>query len=122
MKSISRRHKGQSRQPTTNSTRARGVADAHLVEARSVADRQPEDCRREVRLIRKSPSRKNYRHTYQVRVPHGSIPVFMIKAFEAATKDKLCCLPGLRLRLREETACSQTVSMALIPGVQAELA
>ena len=92
------------------------------VEARSVADRQPEDCRREVRLIRKSPSRKNYRLTYQVRVPHGSIPVFMIKAFEAATKDKLCCLPGLRLRLREETACSQTVSMALIPGVQAELA
>jgi len=29
---------------------------------------------------------------------------------------------GLRLRLRAETACSQTVSMALIPGVQAELA
>ena len=28
----------------------------------------------------------------------------------------------LRLRLRAETACSQTVSMALIPGVQAELA
>ena len=49
-----------------------------------------------------SPSRKNYRHTYQVRVPDGSIPVFMIRAFEAATKDKLCCLPGSENhRLRE---------------------
>ena len=36
------------------------------------------------------------------RVPHGSIPVFMIRAFEAATKDKLCCLPGSENhRLRE---------------------
>ena len=29
---------------------------------------------------------------------------------------------GLCLHLRAESACSQTVSMALIPGVQAELA
>ena len=37
---------------------------------------------------------------------------------ELVVRDFRC----LRLHLLAETACSQTVSMALIPGVQAELA
>ena len=104
MKSISRRQNGQSGQrtairrctraflwpmPTWSKPDPQRIANPQTAAAKSVS-------------IRKSPSRKNYRLTYEARVPHGSIPVFMIRAFEAATKDKLCCLPGNENhRLRE---------------------
>ena len=104
MKSICRRKNGQSGQPTAirRCTRAFLWPMPTWSKPRSVADRQPETAAAKSVSIRKSPSRKNYRLAYEVRVPDGSIPVFMIRAFEAATKDKLCCLPGSENhRLRE---------------------
>jgi hypothetical protein len=51
MKSISRRKMGSQVNERHQEVHTRVlVADAHLVEARSVADRQPEDCRRKFRL------------------------------------------------------------------------
>ena len=112
MKSICRRKNGQSGQRTAirRCTRAFLWPMPTWSKPRSVADRQPETAAAKSVSIRKSPSRKNYRLTYdknyrltyEERVPDGSIPVFMISAFEAATKDKLCCLPGSENhRLRE---------------------
>jgi hypothetical protein len=58
--------------------------------------------------------------TYFTGNPPYSIPPYSSCSGDQGEGTRVC--EGRGLRLLAETACSQTVSMTLIPGVQAELA